>query len=497
MFKITQLYKWGYWSAVVVLLICAASSCKKFVTIDPPHTSLIDQTVFSKEQTATAAVLDIYFTLCELFGSPNGTCLSKANALYTDEYTAVSIMPAIQSLYQNSLESRDQGLAFTWGEAYKAIYKANAAIEGIEKFGKSIPFGVKNQLTGEAKFLRAVSYFLLVNMFGDIPVLLTTDYNTNRAASRSTNATVYAQILEDLSGAKELVGTEFIDGTNLAGGLRVRANKDVVTAMQAKVYLYLENWEKAEEYASELINNTGLFSLEQDLTNVFSVNSKESVWGFYDKGWQYPFIGINYILMGPPYAEETPFGIGNLSDELMNRFEPGDLRKDKWVGKITDATGTFFFPYKYRDISWDQPVAQLQSAIRLGELYLIRAEARIQQNHLEDGIADLNMIRSRARAQATPAIPDPLPALDNSLSKTAAMLALEQERMIELFTEGHRFFDLKRWKGVQDPTMSRADELMPGIAAAKGATWYPYKKLFPIPQNEIDLNVNLEQNPEY
>jgi hypothetical protein len=107
------------------------------------------------------------------------------------------------------------------------------------------------------------------------------------------------------------------------------------------------------------------------------------------------------------------------------------------------------------------------------------------------------MIRSRARAQATPAIPDPLPALDNSLSKTAAMLALEQERMIELFTEGHRFFDLKRWKGVQDPTVSRADELMPGISAAKGATWYPYKKLFPIPQNEIDLNVNLEQNPEY
>ncbi len=89
----------------------------------------------------------------------------------------------------------------------------------------------------------------------------------------------------------------------------------------------------------------------------------------------------------------------------------------------------FFLPLQIPGYKrWDQPVAQLQSAIRLGELYLIRAEARIQQNHMEDGIADLNMIRSRARAQSTPAIPDPLPALDNSLTKTAAMLALEQER---------------------------------------------------------------------
>ncbi len=116
---------------------------------------------------------------------------------------------------------------------------------------------------------------------------------------KSDNANVYAQILKDLSEAKELVGTEFLDGTNMAGGLRVRANKDVVTAMQAKVYLYLSNWEKAEEYASDLINKTGSFILEQDLLNVFTVNSKESVWGFYDKGWQYPLIGINYILMGP------------------------------------------------------------------------------------------------------------------------------------------------------------------------------------------------------
>ncbi len=103
MFKITQLYKWGRWSCLMALLLFSVPSCKKFVTIDPPHTSLIDQTVFSKSRLPQPRYLDIYFTVCELFGSPNGTCISKANALYTDEYTAVSIMPAIQALYRYHL----------------------------------------------------------------------------------------------------------------------------------------------------------------------------------------------------------------------------------------------------------------------------------------------------------------------------------------------------------------------------------------------------------
>lgn len=498
MFKKIGSYIFEARTCAAVLLVLTVASCKKIVTIPSPGTSLVDATVFSQEQTATAAVLDIYFNLSELHGSPNCACLSKSNSLYADEYTVTSSTPNLQALYLNALDANDAGISASWGEAYKAIYKANAALEGIQKYGGALSQSVKNQLIGESKFLRGVSYFILVNMFGDVPLLLSTDYNANRLAGKTKVADIYAQIMKDFSEAKELVVASYLDPSNKAGSLRVRVNKDVITAMQAKVYLFMNNWAEAEKHADVLINNNPAYDLEPDLLNVFNVASKEAIWSFNDLGWYFPWIGLNYILEAPPSSAESPFGIGMLSNTVMNHFEPGDLRKDRWVGSISSGNDVYYFPLKYRSVNWSAPsVSQLLSAIRLGELYLIRAEAKIQQDRIAEGIADLNAIRDRARAAATASVPDPLPALPVTLSKPAAMLALERERITELFTEGHRFFDLKRWKGLQNAGISRADELMPAIAAAKGGTWDDYKKLFPIPQNDINTNANLKQNPEY
>lgn len=135
--------------------------------------------------------------------------------------------------------------------------------------------------------------------------------------------------------------------------------------------------------------------------------------------------------------------------------------------------------------------------MRLAELYLIRAEARIEQNQIAAGIGDLNKLRERARDTATAAVPNPLPDLPLTLSKTEAMLEMEKEWTREMFMEGHRWFNLKRWKGINNPGITRADELMPSIAAAKGVTWQPYMKLFPIPLFDLDRNPNLVQNTGY
>jgi hypothetical protein len=190
--------------------------------------------------------------------------------------------------------------------------------------------------------------------------------------------------------------------------------------------------------------------------------------------------------------------LGYLSDSVMNKFEAGDKRRSDWIGTRTSGTDTWYFPKKYKNII--PPAAgslEYVAAMRLAELYLMRAETRIQQNNVAAGIGDLNQLRARARAASTTAVPNPLPALSITLSKTDAMLALEKEWTREMFMEGHRWFNLKRWKGIDNPSISRADELMPSIVAAKGGTWGSYKKVFPVPQSNIELNPNLEQTPGY
>lgn len=115
--------------------------------------------------------------------------------------------------------------------------------------------------------------------------------------------------------------------------------------------------------------------------------------------------------------------------------------------------------------------------MRLAEQYLIRAEARIQQGKLDDGRNDLDAIRHRAG----------LPNLSTSLTQPALLLAVEQERKVELFAEwGHRWFDLKRTK--------RADAVLGPI---KGANWQSTDTLYPIPSDAIRTNANLTQNEGY
>lgn len=475
-------------------LVISLASCKKFVTVGDPETALSENAAFEKEQPATSAVLDVYFSLNNLTGNPNYACMTKINALYTDEYTLTNTNPDFMALHTNSLDANNAATNGTWNEAFSAIYKLNAILVNIEKYGAAIPKASRDQLIGEARFMRAYCYFLLVNIYGPVPVLLTPDYQQNKTASRSPEAAVYAQILDDLLAAKELVRTDYLESNNAPGAKRLRANKDVVTAFLAKVYLYMGNWDKAEELSTEIINKTGTYVLETDLNRVFNTDSKEAILQFDDTGWLIPWVAHNYLLDGAPANTVTSFGIGVLSNSMLSYFEPGDKRRNVWVGTSTVNGTSYYYPHKYRSSA---SVTQYLVGLRLGELYLVRAEAYIQQDLVPQGIADINAIRRRARAEADVNVPDPLPDLFSSLSKRDALLALEKERLTELFIEGDRWFDLKRWKGIDNPAVSRADELMPAIATNKGGSWESYKKLFPLPESETLLNVNLEQNDGY
>jgi hypothetical protein len=158
------------------------------------------------------------------------------------------------------------------------------------------------------------------------------------------------------------------------------------------------------------------------------------------------------------------------------------------VGKYNAAaTGTtpattYYYAYKYKAntaFGSSAPVTEWPIELRLAEQYLIRAEARAQQNNLDGAKSDLNVIRSRASLAATTAS-----------TQTDVLAAVAHERQVELFTEwGHRWFDLKR--------AGKIDAVMGVETSKKGGTWAAYKALVPIPASEILIDHNLTQNPGY
>ncbi|UYQ90968.1 RagB/SusD family nutrient uptake outer membrane protein [Chitinophaga horti] len=483
--------------SLLLLAMLTNTSCKKFITLGEPETSLGEKATFTKEATATAALLDAYSGIISIYGGTSTTAnATLVNAMYADEYTLTNTDPGLMQLHTNSLDANNGNVRLLWNNTFATIYKVNAVMENIEKYGVAIPEQRKAQLQGEARFLRAFCYLHLVNIFGDVPVLLTSDYRQNRHMPKTPRAQVYTQVVQDLKDAQTMLQADYLTDANLPGTARLRPNKDAATALLARVYLYMEMWEEAKTAATTLINKTAVYGLETDLTRVFNINSREAIFQLPPgSGVVNPSLVGLFRLTGAPTTTGAGSAIGMISTRLLNSFEAGDKRRsDAWVGTSTSGGNTYYFPHKYKSNS---ALTQYLTSIRLAEMYLVRAEAYIQQENIADGIADLNTLRRRARAVATTQVPNPLPDLSLTLTKREALLSLEQERKIELFTEGHRWYDLKRWKGFNNPAVSRADELMPAITAAKGGSWEVYKKLFPFPLNETLLNTNLKQNDQY
>jgi starch-binding outer membrane protein, SusD/RagB family len=163
---------------------------------------------------------------------------------------------------------------------------------------------------------------------------------------------------------------------------------------------------------------------------------------------------------------------------IVDAFEPGDLRKDSWVG----SDNGLFYIKKYKNNDFTS--VEYCVLFRLAEMYLIRAEARAHLNKLKGAEADINAVRNRSN----------LPSQTVN-TKISALKMIEQERKVELFGEyPHRWFDLKRTMGFTDISKTRADEV---LSVLKGSTWQTTDKLFPIKSNDIMLNPNLIQNPGY
>lgn len=452
-------------------------SCSKFIEIDSPANSITGREQFVDSSSATSAVLGIYTNIMStsywalfLHGG-----VTIGAGLSADELVPTLNTESELEIYTNGARSGNTMIDGWWSNAYTIIYQINAVIEGVSS-SNGLSSSYKNQLLGEAKFMRALNYFYLANLFGPVPLVTGTDYRINMSLGRTSLDTIHEFIVRDLKESVVLLKENYIS----AG--RVRPNKFAAASLLARELLYLKRWAEAEDAATLVITSNG-YSLENDLAKVFSANSPEAIFQMLPSNLGGETADGNLF---NPYSSQIVPNY-TLSTSLANLFDVNDKRMSGWIGyndvKVNDITQRYFYPRKYRATAMGGSISKENYMfLRLGEVFLIRAEARANNGFysgVNSAIDDVNIIRRRAGLVDTTAT-----------SQEQALQIVSLERRKELFLElGHRWFDLKR-TGLLDAVMIEESKV-------KGSKWTPTSSLFPIPLLQLQLNPFLKQNEGY
>jgi hypothetical protein len=353
----------------------------------------------------------------------------------------------------------------------------------------------KNYILGEAKFLRALGYFYLVRLYGDVPLVTSTEEQLKAGTTRSPAAAVFTQIVKDATEAEAALPATWPTAD------KGRATKGSAEALLAEQYIWRKDWANAATAAKKIIDS-GNYSLVANYIQAFlpgSQNRPEEVFAAQSSSatgapaidiaaWEYP------RNMNP--NSNGGWGTWQPLAAFMDSYPAGDYRKEVSFfthGIAPNGRDTTFLPhvYKYRptqrpgqqDVNW--PI------YRYADVLLMYAEALNEQGQPSQAATYVNMIRARARngtGAENRAAPANVPA---ALSQAQMRDSIFFERKIELAYEGKRWFDLVRqgfnvWHDAiaKDPTVDQTQLVQT-------------RMLWPIPQPQIDLNPALTQNPGY
>jgi hypothetical protein len=467
-----------------LIFLTLLTSCQKLVEADPPITSVSAANVYNSNATAAAVLTGIYskMSLGTVALASGANSVSFFGGLSADELSLYSGITGNQlAYYTNALTS--QIGSEVWNSVYPLIFTCNSAIEGLTASSGLTP-SIKQQLLGESKFLRAFFYFYLVNLYGDVPLSLSSDYTINAKMSRTPRTKVWEQIIVDLEDAKSLLSSNFLDAyIQNTTSERVRPTRWAAMALLSRSYLYTNDWVNAQRQSDSLITNSAPFALNlSTLDNVFLKNESEAIWQLQPVSPGISTLDGSVFIVpstGPNAAQPV-----YLNHILLNDFEAGDQRRTHWVDSVIAGGVTYYFPYKYKVATTSAPPGpEYTMVFRLGEQYLISAEARAQQSDISGALADLNRIRERAG----------LTDYSGAADQTSVVAAIMKERRVELFTEwGHRWFDLKR-TGTVDAVMGDPG----GACTAKGGHWNANWQWYSLPLTDLQADPNLVQNTGY
>lgn len=481
---------------IVTILIILFGACKKSFLGIPPKTALTTPVFFKTQSDFQQAINGAYAPLRGLYGGTDGAWLMAEqrsdNTTYkynpTDRGT---IWPEFIADFTD--DANNPGPANKYFSNYTIIARVNQIIDAIDAV--DFDAAVKNNIKGQAYFLRAFAYFDLVQYFGKVPLHLKPANTLGETAlPLSSVDSIYQQIISDAKQAATLLPDK---ATQEPG----RATSGAAKTLLGNVYIVLKKWAEAESVLKEV---TG-YSLVSDYAQVFNPaqkNNSESVFEIqYKEGNEglasnffYTFV-VQPItaaevtaVTGIPEVARTIEGFNIPTLDIIAAYEAGDKRKDASIGFLT--AGGVSYPYikKYAhphaltnntNDSW--PV------YRYAEVLLLIAEALNEQNKTAEALTYLNMIHAHSRTGLSQV----------TVSGQAANRdAIMNERRVELAFENKRWLDLVR--------TSKADEVMKAygnrVKANPQAYYFPQgigpspssytdiRLLFPIPASEVALN---------
>ena len=484
---------------IFILFLC--TSCSGFLDREPLD-QLTTNNFYKTESDANRALLSVYTPMMDVEWSGKGWMITE---IPSDNTQAGGLDPDFTPIDNFTTTADNPAVANYWAIHYKQITLANVAIEQIA--GMDVETGTKNRFIAEARFLRALAYFDLVRIYGDVPLVIEAPkFGDNLLLPRANTSEVYDQIAEDFLYAKDNLPVQW-SGLNVG-----RATKGAAMAYLSKVYLTTRDYVKSRDFAKSVID-LGVYSLMNDFTDNFELNTsdnnRESI-------FQVQFTGCGAFGTGnaqqaffAPWGEgitkdrdgwgsQIPTGpqLSNPGTTIVDAFEEDDLREsvtimsaNKYYPTINPGDGGYTYPAagasatainikKYVVGSGSNicfmSTPQNSHLIRLSDMYLTYAESIME---IEGGVSTntqaldaFNQVRIRAGLE-------PLTMIDKEI--------LLNERRVEFAFEGHRWFDLLR--------SGRMVEIM----TLHGKNPDLHNLLFPIPDSEVKINPNLVQNPGY
>jgi hypothetical protein len=425
--------------------------------------------------------------------------------------------------YNNELNTRDiaEGvhtgttlgvIASRWSGCYRGIGRANNVIEKVPAINMDPE--LRDRYVAEAKFLRGLFYFMLSDLYGGVPLILTSpNAEAHSLLPRNTKEEVLTQVYQDLTEAAAVLPVSYEQSTD-----RGRATKGAALALMARVHLYNNEFDDVVSLCEQVMA-LNEYSLFPDYRKMFMVPNKGNSEMIFEVQFKAPEILNNFDIALAQYSTVAP--VQNLIDAYEMEdglsiqesplYDPANpyLNRDPrfyqtivymgapFRGKPANAavlhqTGYTFKKLTMYDTEDIGTITQSEMnfpLIRYADVLLMYAEAL---NEVSGPVQEVHDAVNAVRNRPTVDMPD-LPA---DLTEEEMRAAIRLERRIEFAGEGLYFFDVRRWRTIETQNVGQFRDYKGSVISTR--VFDPERDyLWPIPFTEIDLNPNLEQNPEY
>lgn len=496
---------------ILATMLTFLYSCSEEILDKDPLNELSAEGYYNTQADAEAAIGGIYGKMTETFTGYYKWTHSVWSDMRADNTHAGFVADFINAQLHISRASSNEPHPYAWNENYKFIGEANSVLDNVPGIqDPNFSEADKNRILGQAYFIRGFCYFHLARVFGGVPIQLSNN-DSDIFKAKSPQSEVYAQVIDDMLMAESLLPEEYSSNFET----RARGTKGGAQSILAKVYAEIGDYTKCAEYAGKVIDS-GVYELLPVFEHLFDDQHKynrESIFETVHVANNTNIATYASVQMLPPgdfsqYDDPTKIGsswtvsyhrFNTCSTDLMAAFEEMGDEVRKYSSTITVSDRSLISEPNY-GYGPNEPISHIYKMGRSGEIFggsnvmhlrladiiLLRAEALNNIGNTAEAVVLLNQVRARVELAPTTAV-----------SQSEVKLAILKERRLELLVENNRYWDLQRYYNDTPTFVAYLNGLTDSSGNSLEYQATPDKIFAPIPQSEIDINPNLEQNAGY